>query len=223
MAVEYRASDMMRLLLRRWWVVALGIALGIGAGFGALQLATPTYTATATQLVKGIPGGTTGANYIAAQFAVARAKSYPAFIYAQPVLDGVRSDLGVRYSDSELRSQLRATNPIDTPLIDVTAQATTATEAQQLANSAAEHLAVFIAKIETIDGKSPVVISTAVEAELPASPSSPRRSLYLAMGAASGFATGLIVALVIAALGGRASARRAPREADSAEESHEIP
>ncbi len=86
MAEEYRVTDLLMLVVRRWWVLTLSLVLGVGLGWGALQVVAPTYTATATQLVKGIPGATTGANYIAAQYAVARAKSYPVFIYSSEVL-----------------------------------------------------------------------------------------------------------------------------------------
>lgn len=203
MAVEYRASDLLAPLLRRWWVLLLGLAFGLGAAYGALQLVAPTYTATATQLVKGIPGQTTGANYVAAQFAVARARSYPVFVYSGAVLEGVRKDLGDEFTDARLRDQISANNPVDTPLVNVVAKGGTPAEAQELANSAAQHLATFIAKIETIDGKAPVVVSTAVEAELPVAPSSPRPLLFYAMGAAVGGTASILIVLAWGALASR--------------------
>jgi capsular polysaccharide biosynthesis protein len=182
MAVQYRASDLLTLMLRRWWVLLLGVVLGVGAAYGALQVVAPTYIATATQLVKGIPGQTTGANYVAAQFAVARAKSY---------------------TDALLREQVSANNPVDTPMVNIVAEGGSPEEARELANSAAKHLATFIAEIETIDGKAPVVVSTAVEAELPVSPSSPKPLLFYAMGAALGGTVGILTVLAWASLATR--------------------
>lgn len=198
-----------RLLLRSWWLLLIGLALGLGLAVAALHYTPPTYTATATQLVKGVPGQTTGANYIAAQYAVARARSYPAFIYATPVLTGVRNELGAGFTDAKLRAQLSATNPSDTPLIAITAEGATPLEAKQLADSAAKHLAAFIGTVETIDGKSPVIVSTAVDAELPTSPATPKPMLYYAMGAAIGLAIGLLGALARNAIRARRAGDRA--------------
>ncbi|WP_158522438.1 YveK family protein [Tessaracoccus aquimaris] len=209
MATEFRVGQLVALLLRYWWMLALGIGLGFGLAAIGLHYATPTYTATATQLVKGIPGRTTGANYIAAQYAVARARSYPALIFSTPVLEGVRHDLGAEFTDTRLRADLSASNPTDTPLINITAVGATPEQAKKLADAAAKHLAAFISSIETIDGASPVIVSTAVDAELPTSPSAPKPTLYYGMGAAVGLAIGLLGALAWNAVGSRVAARRA--------------
>ncbi|MFT3970684.1 MAG: hypothetical protein QM695_10505 [Micropruina sp.] len=102
----------MALMLKRWWVLALGVAVGLGLALLGLRVVTPTYEATATQLIKGVPGSGTGAPYLAAQFAVARAKSYPALLYSATLLDNIRSDLGPQYTDTRLREQLSASNPV---------------------------------------------------------------------------------------------------------------
>ena len=207
MAESAPTNDLMGLILKRWWVLLLGIVVGAGLGVLALRVVPPTYTATATQLIKGVPGTGTGAPYLAAQFAVARAKSYPAFIYSSAVLDNVRSDLGPDFTDARLREQLSASNPVDTPLVQVTAEGSTAKEAQDLANSASRHLARFITQIETVSGSTPVIVETAVQAGLPASPSSPQPTLFMALGVTGGFALGVVAVLAWGALEAR---RRRP-------------
>lgn len=218
MAEQTTPGDLMGLMLRRWWVLALGILLGAGLAVGALRVLPATYTATATQLIKGVPGSGTGAPYLAAQFAVARAKSYPAFIFSSTVLDSVRSDLGPAFTDARLRDQLSAGNPTDTPLVQVTATGSTAKEAQDLANSASRHLARFITQIETVSGNTPVIVETAVQAGLPAAPSSPQPTLILALGLTGGFALGVIGVLVWGAVSARP---RRPRRAQSDDDSLE--
>lgn len=192
MADNVPSSDLMGLMLKRWWVLALGVAVGLGLALLGLRVVTPTYEATATQLIKGVPGTGTGAPYLAAQFAVARAKSYPAFIYSATVLDNIRSDLGQQYTDASLREQLSASNPVDTPLVHITATGDTPEEAQNLANSASRHLARFITQIETVSGSTPVIVETAVQAGLPATPSTPQPSLYIALGLTGGLALGVV-------------------------------
>lgn len=207
-------KDLLGLILRRWWMIALGVTLGAVLAVLALRVVPPTYSATATQLIKGVPGSGTGAPYLAAQFAVARAKSYPALIFSSTVLDYIRTDMGNGFTDARLRDQLSASNPPDTPLVNITATGTTAQEAQNLANSASRHLARFITQIETVSGTAPVVVETAVQAGLPAAPTSPQPTLYLALGLTGGFAAGVIGILAWGGLASHAQTRRARRILD---------
>ncbi|MCB0911277.1 MAG: hypothetical protein KDB60_06655 [Propionibacteriaceae bacterium] len=182
-----------KVLLEHWLLLLLSIMLGAGAGVLLAMNVPPTYTATATQLVKGIPGTGIAANYEAAQFAVSRARSYPSFIYSQEVLDGVARDMGTDDITS-IREAISATNPTDTPLVQITATGRTAEEARDKANSAARHMATFITDIETVAGRSPISVETAVQALLPQQPSNPRPLLYAAIGSS----IGLMIALIIA-------------------------
>lgn len=196
MADEYRGSDLLMLMLRLWWMVALSVGFGIGASILALLVTPPTYTATATQLVKGVPAEGAGGNYQAAQFAEARARSYPTFIASTTVLDGVRADLGPDFTNGRLSEQLSASNPDGTPLVNVKAIGKSAEEAQDLANSAARRLARYITDIEVVGGTSPVVVEIALQAGLPAYPSFPSKSVFLALGASVGAALGVVLVLV---------------------------
>jgi capsular polysaccharide biosynthesis protein len=199
-----------RVLLRYWLLLLLCTVLGGVAGFVATRFMTPVYTATATQLIKGLPGTGPAANYEAAQYAVSRAKSYPSFVYSSPVLEGVRSDMGNQESVTDLRNDLSASNPVDTPLLQISAVGRTREEARDKANSAARHMARFITQIETVAGKSPISVETAVQGELPANATSPKTLLIAALGAIVGFAvaTGLALGLAYAR---SANPRRAKR------------
>lgn len=202
-----------RVLLRHWILVLLCSLLAGSAALAASYLIPRTYTATATQLVKGLPGRGTTPSYEAAQFALSRAKSYPSFIYSSIVLEGVRNDLDNRESLVDLRQDLAATNPPDTPLIVITATGQTPAAARDKANSAATHMARFITQIETVAGTSPIGIETPVEASLPTDMTSPKRLLMGAVGALVGFALGTIAALVRS----QRLTRRRPRRTDDNE------
>ena len=203
-----------RVLLRYWVLTLVCLILGAAGAFGSTRLMQPVYEATATQLVKGVPGTGAAANYEAAQFAVSRAKSYPAFLYSAAVLEAVRSDLGNKKSISDLRQSLTADNPADTPLIQVSASANTAAEARDEANSAARHLARFITQIETVSGKSPIIVETAVQASLPTEPISPQVSLITALGAVIGFVVGSSIALIHYFSRSAGVSRRRPRSTE---------
>lgn len=186
-----------RVLLRYWLLLVALTIVGAGAAYGVTELMRPVYTATALQLVKGLPGAGVAANYEASQYAVNRAKSYPPFVYSSAVLEGVRGDIPNVESVVDLRKELSATNPVDTPLIRISALGSTPEEARDKANSAARHLARFITQIETVSGKSPIIIETPVEAALPTETTSPRKMLITALGAVVGFVAATAMALML--------------------------
>lgn len=184
-------------LVRRWWVVGAGVLLGLLLGFAALQVFPATYTGTAILLIKGVPGTGSGANLSAAQYAISRASSYPSFINSNVVQAGVSADMNDGTAERELRDSLSATNPPDTPLVNITARGSTGEQAQARANSAARHMARFISQIETVGGVSPVLVEIAVQADLPAEPSSPRPLVVLGIGVTGGFALGAVAAFIL--------------------------
>lgn len=197
MSEPLSVGRLFQILVRFWLMIVIVSVAAAAASFIGARALTPTYTATATQLVKAVPGVGGTANYEAAQYAVARAKSYPSFVYSIPVLEGVRSDLGNVESVDDLRHDLSATNPADTPLVQLTATGTTAAESQLKANSLARNLALFVSQIETVGGKSPVIVETAVQAAVPESPTSPQVPLFVAVGALAGFSAAFLLAVVL--------------------------
>ena len=132
--------------------------------------------------------------------------------------------MGPEFSDARLREQLSAGNPIDTPLVTVSATGRTAKEAQDLANSASRHLARFITQIETVDGTTPVSVETAVQAGLPGQPSEPRPMIYIALGITAGLAIAVIVVIALGYVQGRhARASGAPISGPAAGRETEAP
>lgn len=189
MAEALSTQQLGRVVRRYWFALVMAVIAGALLGYFGARLIPPTYSATAIQLVKGIPGTDATANYQAAQYAISRARTYPVFIDSQPVLEALRSDFGGRIELEALQERLSGTNPIDTPLIQVTAQAGTADEARDMANSAARHLARYITQIETVNGSSPVTVEVAVQATRPSDPTAPRPLLIAALVA---FAAGCV-------------------------------
>lgn len=186
--------------LRRHWVVALACLLvGAGVALGVTAALPKVYVATTIQFVRGVPGTGAAAEYQAAQFAVSRAKSYSVMIGNPDVLSGIIDDLDLSMGPGELFSRLTVENPLDTPLIRVTARGRTADEAQSISIAAADNLAKLINRLEsagTASGKSPVDVQTAVPALKPGSPTSPSAPLNTAVGLLVGAAVGSLLAVV---------------------------
>lgn len=183
MAEALSMQQLGKIARRYWFVLVVAVAVGAAAGFFGARLMPPTYTATATELVKGVPGKDATANYQAAQYAISRARTYPVFIDSQTVLEGVRGDFGGRFDASALQDSLSSSNPVDTPLVQITAQAQTPEDARDMANSAARHMARYITQVETVNGASPVTVEIAVQATRPKDPTAPRPVLIAALTA----------------------------------------
>ncbi len=196
MAEPLSLGQLGRVLFRYWLLIVLGTVVGGLVAFGVTRFMTPVYRATAIQLVKGLPGSGAAANYEAAQFAVSRAKTYPSFVYNLQVLEGVRRDLGSTQSIVELRGDLTATNPVETPLLEISADGSTPEEARDKANSAARHMAAFIEQIESVGSKAPISVEPAVQAALPTQAASPKTLVIAALGALTGFALSVVFALI---------------------------
>lgn len=196
MAEPLSLGQLGRVLLRYWILIVAGTLLGAALAFGATRLMTPVYRATATQLVKGQPGTGSAPSYEAAQYAVSRAKTYPSFVYNAGVLESIQEDLGGLRTVEQLRQDLTASNPVGTPLLEITADGSSPREASEKANSAAKHLALFITKIETVGTKTPISVELAVQAALPTEAASPKTLVITALGAMIGFALATMAALL---------------------------
>lgn len=206
-----------RVVLSHWVLIVAGTVLGALAGFGVAQILPPVYSATAIELVKGIPGKGVAANYDAAQYSVGRAKAYPSFLYNATVLEGVHADVGGSESVADLKKDLTATNPAETPLVQITAVADSPQLARDKANSAARHLAILVTQVETTGGTSPITMEPAVPAGAPIQPDSPRPLLFTALGAVAGLALALAIALVHAYVRSARSRKQGPRWAQESE------
>lgn len=200
------------LLWRRAWVLVIGAMLGVGVAFGLTATMTRVYAATATSFVSAVAAPGKGASYESAQFAVSRAKSYPPLLKSPEVLQAVITDLGLTQSVPDLVKAVSAVNPVDTLLVQVTAEAGTAEEAARIANAAARHMSLRIQTLETAGGKrtSPVDVQVAVPATAPQVPSWPRPLINYVLGAVAGSVLGAFAALLA---DGLARARRARAEA----------
>jgi len=127
-----------------------------------------------------------------------RAESYARIVSSPPVAEAVVRELDLSKSTQDVQSAITATVPEETVLIDVTVKDKSPERAKEIAEAVAAEFPRFINTLEsspTPEG-SPVEISVTSPAVLPTSPESPRKGLYLAVGALLGLILGVGAAVL---------------------------
>jgi hypothetical protein len=169
-----------RLVLRRSWWLAVGLALGLGAGAGVGAMRPPVFESTAVLTVSAETGATAADASRAAQ-ALARLATAPGVV-AEPL-----TDAGLDEAAENPRRFVRVQAAPDAPILSVTGASTEATTAQELAEVVSEALA-------GLDPYPPFTATIVAEAEVPREPTAPTWT-----PAAGGAGLGIALALVLAA------------------------
>ena len=167
--------------LRRWWPMLAAVPLGALCGGVYALAATPAYVANA--YVMAVPRG--GADSAAA---VNFAQAYGRIISQPEILLGPAAKTGVPLA--ELTGQVEAVTSPDAPMIQITGTAGRARLAAKEANAVADSLVAFGNATTAETGVRLLPFATAAA---PAAPSSPARSIDLAVGAAAGVLLGGLV------------------------------
>lgn len=129
-------------------------------------------------------------------FSQQRVKSYAQVINGSATLAPVIQKLKLPYSVQELASNVKATAPLDTVLINVSVQDPDPITAANIANAIGFQFTSTASNLEFGDQISGIKVSV-VKAAIPAqSPASPKKLLNLLLGTILGFGLGLALALV---------------------------
>lgn len=191
-------TDYLRTLRKRWRLVALATLLGVAAAAGASSIMTPLYQAETKLFVSAQGGDDASALLQGSSFTQQRVKSYADVVTSPVVLDPVIEELRLATTPAELAQRIRATAPLDTVLIDVAVEDSSAASAARIANAVALRFIDTVAELEQPeDGKpSPVRVSVIRTADVPQEPVSPRVALNVALGLFLGVAAGVTLAVL---------------------------
>ena len=205
--------DYLRILRAHWIGIVLLTLLGIAVAAGWTLIQPRVYTATTSGFVS-IPQGVdedTGAALTGNQLAMAKVKSFVDVGTWRTVADYAIDELHLKTTPEQLVDQVDVSNPLDTVIIQVSASAFTPEAARDLAEAWVRGMQNEIAQIEGNGAKdsSAVTLIPGDSAQLPASPSSPKVKLALALGALIGLALGVGYAVLRNVLDRRV---RDPRE-----------
>lgn len=199
---EINISDIMEILIKRWWIIAIIAALCVGIVFCYTYfMVEPTYEASVTMLIDGGSSiTTTYQDILAGQY---QSKDYPYILNANLTLEELAKKLnendfsqnnGVPYREytaDVLAGMISNESINESRIFIVTVKSTNPDEAALIANEIPE---VFKNRIEKlIRGGSVGDVGTAV---VPKSPSSPNYSTNMVLGLIVGLAVGVVVSLI---------------------------
>jgi capsular exopolysaccharide synthesis family protein len=135
--VELR--DVIMLVLKRWWLLVLAALIGGALGYALTAQQAPVYAAKTTLFV----GRSIQANDLdrtALQTGQQLAITYAEIIRRQPVLQGTINALQLTTSWQALRSRISVSQVGETQLIEITAEAASPREAEQVVAEVARQL-----------------------------------------------------------------------------------
>lgn len=188
-------ADVLRAVRARWLLFSLCCIVPIVAALVVSGASKPVYRSTAELLVAAPGAASTQDAYQGALLAQQQAPSYAELATSPAVMSAVIADLHLAISPVDLASQVSAESPTNSALtnsalIDITAQASSAAAARDIANFTARQLANPAEQLTgtKLGGHQRLTLTLIKPAELPALTSKRKTDLLL----------GLIVGLAVA-------------------------
>jgi capsular polysaccharide biosynthesis protein len=178
-------GQVLRLLLRRWPILLVGVALGVGGAVLASDLMPPSYSSSSYVLV--VPGREAdGSNAINYAQAYARIATNPAVVQKALV------DYGVAVEPGKIKQLVSASASPDAPLIEITARDREPEGAARLANVVATGLISYSTARAQDTGYRVRLFTRALP---PSRASSPNRVLNTIVGVSIGLLLAGLLAL----------------------------
>ncbi|MEY9942382.1 lipopolysaccharide biosynthesis protein [Streptacidiphilus sp. MAP5-3] len=178
-----KAHPVLRAALRRWWPLLVAVPAGAVAGGGYALVATPQYQANAYVMAVADPGSDSST-------AVNFAQAYGRVVGQPEILAPAAATTGATVR--QLTTQIQAQTSPDAPVIEITGSAASAHQAAREANAVARSMVAFG---DTTAKQTHIRLMTFATAAEPATPSSPSRSLDVAVGGAAGALLGSLALL----------------------------
>lgn len=187
-------SEYLAVLRKHWLVITVVGVLGLGAGFAYSATVPPSYKATSSVYVSLKQGNSVGELVQGATYAQDLVQSYAQLATMPIVLEPVIEQLGLDTTPRALAQSITATSPLQTVILEISAESASAQGAADLSNAVSEQLAVSVAELGSTDGPA-IYLTTVAEATPPTSAFSPNTTLNLVTGLALGIMIGLVFAL----------------------------
>lgn len=189
--VEIDLLALVHLLLRKWWQIAIAVILCVGVtATYAYGIKEDEYTSKSSMIVQvSNEGSSDYQDLITGQNLV---DTYIVVVESDRVLNELKSNLGLTYSNSTLKNMISVTNTNNTLIINLTVTGLNASETSAIANELVTIVKDLTVEFESLEDAE--LLDTAVT---PDKPSGPNRILYMVIGILLGgiLGAGFIIAL----------------------------
>jgi capsular polysaccharide biosynthesis protein len=149
--VNSALTGYLRVLSSRWRWMVWGVLIALGATTILMILQPPMYRSDATVFVR-TPGDVSRVVDGGDTYARERAETYAALATSTTVSARVITDLGLDLEPEILSERIKATNPPNTALIDISVSAPSAAEAQRVAPVFLSEYAAMVRALESVPG-----------------------------------------------------------------------
>ena len=191
-------KDYIRIIRKRWRIIVAAMLVVLAGAALATALSPKVYEAQTRLFVSTSGGSDTGALLQGSSFTQQRVLSYADVITTPTVLDPVIQTLKLDTTAEKLGTQITATVPLDTVLIEVAVTNTDPRLAAQVADAVGNQFTKTVADLESVSGttSSPVKVTVVSAPIVPTTPISPKPTRNLALGVVLGLLLGLGLALL---------------------------
>src|SRR5919109_1982463 len=189
----------LRVVKAHWVLILAAVVLCTGAAAAYAWTREDVYAAHTQMLVstKTTTGLSPSQVYQGGLAAESRAEAYARVISSPQLAESAIEDLDLSKSKEEVQSAITASVVPGTSLIDVAVEDESAQIATGIADSLTVHFPEFVGTLESESPEaSPVQVSVTSPPEVPTSPESPSKGLYLAGGAVIGLILGIAAAVL---------------------------
>jgi succinoglycan biosynthesis transport protein ExoP len=190
-------KDYIRIIRKRWRII-VAVTLVVLAGAALATALSPKVYQADTQLFVSTSGGSDSSALLSgSNFTQQRVLSYADVITTPEVLDPVIETLKLHTTAATLGTQITATVPLNTVLIQVAVTNADPRVAAQVADAVGRQFTRTVADLESVKGQpSPVKLTVVSAPIVPTTPISPKPTRNLALGVVLGLLLGLGLALL---------------------------
>jgi capsular exopolysaccharide synthesis family protein len=192
-------SDYLRILAKRWLLIATCAGLSVGAAAAVTLRSTPEYATSITLYVStpNRPNDMASA-YDASLFAQQQVQSYVDLLASQRVAAQLARQLADGLTPQQLQGKISASLIPQTALLQATVTDTSRHRALRIASALGPVFARVVSELErpTTGGPSPVRVTVVDDATLPGAPVSPRPDRNLLLGLLLGLLIGAAAAIL---------------------------
>lgn len=191
-------QDYLKILKARWIIIAVTVVVAILGALGASLLTTPQYESSARMFVSTSGGTSVSETYQGNLFSQQRVASYSELVTSEALAARVLDVLPLNLTPAQLAAKVKASSTPDTVLFDITATDASPARARDIANAMASELTAQVRELETPeDGGTPSAgVKTFQQADVSATPVTPKTKRNLALGAAVGLLLGIALAVL---------------------------